>query len=245
MSRSFFRRYLGFVVVVAAATLGGASIVAAETLVSPNYQMNEAQFGSGTEMGGCSDQYCARISIGDMAEGAPPRPGTAEFDEDVGTEPLIEVIIEAGESNLGVLTTESTATKETSVKVRNHLSGGYTLQIVGDPPKYDGYVLETPSVPIASMPGTEQFAINLAANSTPAVGEYPDQDGPDDTLIYEVDERYSMSDLFKYTSGDTIARSMADSGRIDYTISMIVNIANSTPAGHYVGDFNVLIVPAY
>lgn len=232
------------VLLVAALILSGAHTAMAETSVSPNYRVTETQFGTGTTVHGCSDQYCARVSIGDIDGTAPPVQNTAEFSEDVGSDPLIEVIIEAGASSLGVLTTEQTATKSTSVKISNHLSGGYSLQIMGTPPKFDGHVLATPSTPTASVPGTEQFAINLASNDTPKIGSAPIQK-PSDTTAVRVDERYSMSDLFMYSSGDVVVQNTADSGLSEYTISMIVNIANSTPAGHYFGDFSVLVVPAY
>lgn len=245
MQKGMSGRYLLILLLSALAILVGTHTAAAVTSTSPSYQVIDTQFGTGTTVHGCSDQYCARVSIGDIDGTAPPVQNTAEFSEDVGSDPLIEVIIEAGDSSLGVLTTERTATKTTSVKIRNHLSGGYNLQIMGDPPKFDGHTLATPPTPAASVPGTEQFAINLASNSAPKVGSAPAHEPVEAFSSVEVDGRYSMSDLFMYKSGDVVVRNTADSGLTEYTLSMIVNIANSTPAGHYSGDFYVLVVPAY
>lgn len=213
---------------------------------SNNYQVTETQLGAGGMMESCSVQYCAQASIGDIAAGSGVAgPSTAAFGPLVSGEPLLEVIVDAGQSNLGVLTTEQTATKTTTVRVRNYLSGGYIMQVIGDPPKYGNHTLATPSTPAASSPGTEQFAINAVANTTPNVGAGPQQVPSDQTSFGEVVEGYLTANRFKYSSGDIVARSQSESGRTDYTISMIVNVSNATPAGHYSGDFSVVVVPVY
>ena len=225
-------------------TAGTAVPVLAVTSSSDNYQLTETEFGGGSALNSCSGQYCAKASIGDMTSEAPE--SSASFNEQTGSDPLIEVIIDPGESNLGVLTTEQTATKTTVVRVRNHMSGGgYLLQIIGDPPKFEGHTLKTPPTPTASKAGEEQFAINVAANTAPAVGELPLQVPADQTIFGVAAENYNVSNMFMYNSGDTVARGLTETGRTDYTISMIVNIASSTPAGRYSGDFMAMVIPAF
>ena len=58
-------------------------------------------------------------------------------------------------------------------------------------------------------------------------------------------EQYNIPNWFKYRSGETVARSLTDSGRTDYTVTMIVNISSSTPAGEYAGDFAAVVIPAF
>lgn len=220
--------------------------LATTTSNSTNYQVTETQFGAGSTREACSDQYCARTSIGDMAAGkGASGASTATFGGVTDNEPLLEVVVDPGISNLGVLTTENTATKTTTVRIRNYLSDGYILQIVGEAPKYGSHKLQTPSTPTASTPGTEQFAINVAANTSPQVGSAPQQVPSTQTSFGIADEDYRTPNLFKYTSGDVVARSESSSGRTDYTISMIVNISNSTPAGHFSGDFSAVVIPVY
>lgn len=225
----------------------GAGSAFATTSSSANYQMTQAQFGAGSTVESCSNQYCARASIGDMVAGDSSSANTTASFGSIPTdsEPLLEVIVDPGESNLGVLTTEKTATKTTTVRVRNYLSSGYIVQIMGDPPKYGDHTLHTPDTPTASDPGTEQFAINAAANTTPAVGANPLQVPSDQTSFGVVNDDYKTPNLFKYASGDVVAHSASESGRTDYTISMIVNVSNSTPAGHYTGDFSAVVIPVY
>lgn len=210
---------------------------------SPNYQITEWDFNSGVGMDSCSGSYCAQSTIGSQGGGpySDPEFGVVETDE-----PLLEVIVVPGESDLGTLTTERTATKTTVVKVRSSYEGGYTLQMAGDPPKFNGHTLAAPSTPTASVMGQEQFAINLTANTTPEVGTLPRQvqtSEGDQTVYGQPLADYRTPNMFKYISGDPIAESLVDIGRTDYTISMIINISNSTPAGHYSGDFGMFIVP--
>jgi hypothetical protein len=215
---------------------------------SNNYQVTETQFGPSSAQENCSTQYCARASIGDVTGGGGGTTSggtTATFGAITSDEPLLEVIVDPGESNLGTLTTEQTATKTMIVRIRNYLSNGYTLQITGNPPKYKNHTLATPATPTAADPGTEQFAINVADNSTPNVGAVPEQVPSGDFSFGEADDDYDTPNLFKYVSGDVVARSTKSSGRTDYTISMIVNISNTTPAGHFAGDFSAVVIPVY
>lgn len=234
-----------FLALLVAVSVGSVKTVYAQTSSSPNYQMTEGEFNAGS-LDSCSGQYCAKASIGDMTAGTSKSAnGTATFGSVVEGEPLLEVIVQTGESNLGILTTEKTATKTMTVQVRNYLSGGYVLQVTGDPPKYRNHTLSTPSIPTSANPGTEQFGINAAKNTTPIVGDMPVQTPSDQTSFGLVEESYRTPNLFKYTSGDVVARSNSESGQTSYTISMIVNVSNATPAGHFAGDFAAVVIPVY
>lgn len=220
--------------------------MAQTTSTSETYQVTETDFSATSLSENCSGQYCARASIGDVSDTpAQATGGSIQFSPAQGDEPRLEVIVETGESNLGDLSTESTATKTMVVKIHNYLGGGYTLQIDGNAPKFKNHTLATPGSPVASDPGTEQFAINVVANTMPAVGAAPVQVPTDQGVFGVVEDAYKTANLFKYTSGEVIARSDTESGRTDYTISMIVNISNATPAGHYSGDFAAVVVPAF
>lgn len=234
-------------VLVAVLIIGGSTRTAyAETSKSSNFQATEMQLGTGSSLDSCSTQYCAKASIGDIGGGSSKsNQGSASFGPVTNSDPLLEVIVETGQSNLGDLTTERTATKTMKVKIRNYLSEGYMLQIVGDPPKYGNHALNTPSSPTASRAGTEQFAINVAANTTPSVGAAPLQVPSGQISFGQADDDYKTPNLFKYTSGDVVARSLSASGQTDYTVSMIVNVSNTTPAGHYTGDFAAVVIPVY
>jgi len=247
MCKTRVKQYVQVLFLAALLVTGSAATVFAETpSESENYQLTESQFNGGSAYESCSEQYCARVSIGDTTDGGAAPSSSAGFATiSPDSEPLLEVIVDAGASTLGVLDTETTGTKTMTVRIRNYLSGGYTLQIMGDAPVYDGHRLKTFSQPTISIPGTEQFGINVAKNTAPAIGEEPVQVPSSDISFGKATEKYSIPDSFKYTSGDVVARSNTESGRTDYTVSMIVNISNATPAGNYMGDFSAVVVPVY
>lgn len=246
MQKPRVKYYLRLLLLAAVVAGGITGTALATTSTSNNYQATEMEFGSGANVNSCSGQYCARVSIGDMTDGKEMKTeSTAAFGNLMDNEPRLEMIVDPGPSSLGVLTTEHTATKETTVRVLTYLSTGYELQIIGDPPRYDNHTLETPTTPTASTAGIEQFAINAAVNTSPNIGKALVQVPSGEFSFGTLTENYSQPNLFKYTSGDVIARSLSASGRTDYTISMIVNISNNTPAGHYTGEFAAVAIPIF
>lgn len=235
--------YGALVVAVIATVYGVVDTAYANTLTSPNYQLTETQFGNSSTIDGCSEEYCsAQVSIGDnLAAG----PSTATFEDVTVNEPFIEVIIEAGESNLGVLSLNTTATKTMGIKIRNYLSEGYALQIHGEPPRFGDHTLAALGQSSAPRAGTEQFGLNVVANTAPSVGANPVQVPDNGTIFGVAADGYNTPNLYKYVSGDNVARSTAETGRTDYIISMIVNVAGNTPAGEYTTDFMAMVVPAF
>jgi len=237
-------------IVIGLALAAGASSVYAVTTKSPNYQLEESTFDSSSSSESCSGEFCARASIGSISEGGRSasqggEESTAEFGPITPDQPSLDVIVDPGVSDLGVLDTESTAYKTSIIRVRSYLSNGYFLQITGDPPKYNDYTLATPSTPTASDPGTEQFAINVAPNTTPDVGALPQQRPSSEFSYGYVNPDYLTPNLFMYESTDVVAQSDTESGRTDYTVSMIINISNATPAGRFEGDYSAVVIPSY
>ena len=225
---------------------GSAGPVLAVSTNSNNYEVTEMQFGSGGSLESCSGEYCTEVTLGNITDGSESSAGsTASFGPAVSTEPFLEVIVDKDESNLGKLSSTQTSTKTMIVRVRNYLSGGYIMQVVGDPPKYQNNTLNTPSSPTASSPGTEQFALNAVANSTPQLGDDPIRVPSSEVDLSVIEPNYKTPNLFMYNDGDIIARNQNPTGRTDYTISMVVNISNSTPAGNYAGDYSVIVTPVY
>lgn len=226
----------------------GAGTALATTSQSPRFELSEPEFGAGSSLETCSGRYCAQASIGDIGGGiSAGGTSSATFTGGLGAveEPLLEVIVEPGVSNLGVLRTDSTAHRELVVKIRTYLSDGYIMQIVGDPPRYGNHTLATPSSPVASAAGTEQFAMNVVANTAPSVGANPEQFPSSEMSFGYVMPNYETANRFMYQSGAVVARSDTESGQTNYTITMIVNVAGSTPAGHFSGDYAAVVTPRF
>lgn len=241
------KRHIAWLLVAVGLLTVNVTPVLAISSKSTNFEISEPEFGAGSALETCSGQYCAKASIGDMTVDQPAvATDTAAFGAiATDSEPLLEVIIEPGTSDLGILSADRTATKTTVIKIRNYESSGYTLQVVGSPPVYESHTLQAPSQLVASQPGVEQFALNAVANTTPSVGQNPKQT-PDASFSYGyVLPDYAVPNQFKYENGGVIARSDTESGQTEYTISMIINVAGSTPAGHFTTDFAAVVIPVF
>ncbi len=246
MGRVFYYRWVGVVLLAAASVVLGAGAVLAQSSQSPTFQLEEPQFGAGSALETCSGEYCARASIGDMSSGMRGSSSASFTAADLlEDEPLLEVIIEPGASYLGILSTDTTSHKTVVLKIRTYLSDGYIVQLTGSPPRYEGHSLAVPAVPTASVPGIEQFALNLVANTTPLVGAGPVQAASGNIGVGYVLPNYATPNLFMYQPGDIVAQSDSESGQTDYTISMIINVAGSTPAGHFSGDYAAVVTPRF
>lgn len=221
--------------------LAPAAAMAAQSS-SPSYQVNEVFFGAGGALQDCSPSYCSKQSVGETGVGSTSSTNYqahAGFNTD--RTPFLQFIVNGTSTDIGVLNTSSTTKTTATFSVKNYLSSGYQVVTVSSPPKYNAYTMHNLSSPTASIPGTEQFGINLVANTSPATfGANPVQ-VPSSTFSFgAASPGYNTTNLYKYVPGDSIAYSNSSSGETDYTISYIYNISSITPGGTY--SFNDVLV---
>lgn len=244
VSRPRTGRNIGLVGLLLAVSFAGTA--AAATLSSPNYTVNEVQFGAGSALQQCSGTYCAKTSAGDITVGTGRSSNySAEFGFNTGDEPVLEVITSGISEDMGVLDDVTTGTAAALLKVRNYLSDGYVLQIVGPAPGQGSHRLNSLTTASLSQKGVEQFGLNLVANTTPAIGVDPVQVPSGIFSFGTVGPGYDVPDHFKYIDGDVVARSLKSTGETDYTVSFIANVSNVTPAGRYNGSFSAVVTPVY
>ena len=240
----------GVLVSIIAGAIALVSVVDAfaesPTSSSPNYQATQLQFGSGDSSESCHGNYCASTSVGGASAGEGKSSSyAAVFGDITEGQPLLEVIVDNGISDLGEFLPTETRYKTMSVKVRNYLSEGYIIQIIGSSLKYGTHTIAPLTEPTASQVGKEQFGINVVANTTPMIGANPVQVPSGEFSFGRAADDYATPNKFMYNSGDVVALSDMSSGETDYTVSMIVNVAASTPAGHYTSDFSAVVIPSY
>lgn len=213
---------------------------------SPSYQANEVQFGVGSGLQS-SASYQAQSSVGDLGVG---NAKSSNFQTEAGfnttATPFLEVFVASGSIDMGTLSTISTATATATFHVRDYLSSGYVVQSVSKPPHYGTHSIQPLLTPGASVAGTEQFGMNLAANTNPVTfGAMPAQ-VPDSTFGFGyATNGYELTNQFKYNQNDIIARSDKSSGETDFTISYIMNISNTTPGGTYIFNQDLVVTATY
>jgi hypothetical protein len=155
-------------------------------------------------------------------------------------------VVSNSSQDIGYLSTATATTATATFTVRAYLASGYVVTTGSDPPSNGSHTMSTPSTPTASSVGTEQFAINLVANTNPtSFGADPAQI-PDASYSFgEAAANYDTANVYKYTKGDTIASSSKSSGVTQYTVSYLYNISAITPAGLYTFSHVIIATATY
>jgi hypothetical protein len=216
---------------------------------STNYKVEESFFGTGGELDASSTNYRAKQSAGETTVG---NSASANYQFNAGfnttDQPLLEVAVNGGTYDMGILDYGSTGAVTASFTVRNYLSSGYVVVLTGDPPSVSVpavHTLAAMSTAATSQPGTEQFGVNLVDNGNPDVGSNVAQ-VPNSTYSFGTAVTgYDTPNYFKFVNGDVIALSPKSSGQTNYALSIIANTSRSTPAGQYGGHLNVQVVPTF
>ncbi len=215
---------------------------------STNYKIEESYIGPGGQIDSSSASYEARASLGDTGVGYGE---STNFGLWAGytttTDPFIELVVAPATIDLGVLDTTTAAYTTATFYVRTYLASGYVVTTASDPPQTNGPTfLAAMTTGGTSSPGTEQFGINLVANTSPAsFGANPAQ-VPDATFGFGyVATGYDTVNNFRYNKDDIIAQSDSSSGRTDYTISYLYNISDLTVGGQYTLNHSIVATSTY
>lgn len=221
-----------------------AAPVSASVPTSNSYRFDETSIGVSNLLESSSTNYKAASGAGDTGIG---RSGSTNFQSESGSDttpdPNLTVTMNSTAANLGSFSPTTASTATATFSVINYTSFGYVVQIAGPPPSYGTNQIDAMSANATSQPGTEQFGINLVANTSPiSFGANPNNGTtPNDFGFGVAAANYSTPNEYRYVAGETIASAPKSSGRTDYTISYLANVTPLTPGGVY-GSDQVLIV---
>jgi len=213
---------------------------------STNYQINE------DFVGGLGGTYSSSTNYQSIDSGGTPAVGdsaSTNYQIKSGAtttdDPNLSFAVNTGSVSLGALSTGTTATATATFNVMNYTSYGYIVQVFGATPTYSGHSLTAMSG-TTSVVGSEQFGINLAANTLPInFGADPVQ-VPNSSFSYGTAATgYNTANTYRYTSGDTIAQATKSSGQTTYTIAYVANMAGNTPPGAYSGSQTLICTGTY
>lgn len=220
------------------------SVASAETLQSTNYKLDESAIGTGSQNQASSTNYQADNATGALSIGNSASSG---YQVEAGTKttpyPALSFAISNANANFGNFSSTSASVATATFSVSNYTSYGYVVQITGDPPTNGLHTIDAMNTTDSSQIGKEQFGINLVANTLPtSVGANPNN-GQFGFGSIEAD--YSISNKYRYISGETIASAPKSSGATAYTISYLVNVASLTPGGKYTSNQTIVITGTY
>jgi len=219
----------------------------AYTSSSSNYQIQEGVLGGSGSINSSSSNFQSQGQAGAPAVGGQYTAGgnssSTNYQTNGGSvttsDPALSFAVNGSTTiNFGSLSTSATATATSTFNVVDYTSYGYIVQVVGTAPKSGSHTL-TPLSGSGSTAGSEQFGINLKANSTPSIGANPSGGAG------VAASGYSAANSYKYASGDTIASAPKSSAQTNYTVSYIANAATTTPGGAYTGTLTFICTGTY
>jgi hypothetical protein len=278
------RRWRQQLVVAICVVLGwSAAVVAVSTdptmTNGVDYSVVESEIGasgcnpaSGANFCGASGSYSLNPSIddggatlGEFASGFSTNGSSYSTGTGFTTtaQPGLMVTVSGTPAVLGILNTVAANTAISTFTVRDYTSSGYVVQIIGATPTYAGHSLTAMTSPAtcatsygcASVPGSEQFGLNVVANTSPtSVGANPvcqaagfcfgvAGDGVTGTL--GTTRPYTVDGKYRYVSGETVASGPSSSGETDYTITFLANQGPTTVAGAYTGNLAIVATGTY
>jgi hypothetical protein len=221
------------------------SPVFADPLKSNNFQFQETSLGGTGVLNSQSANYQTLGTAGGIL--GVGNSASSNFQINAGNittnDPALAFIVGSTSVDFGNLSAGVTSTATSTFSVIDYTSYGYVVQITGNPPANGSHQLPGMSSTGPSQAGTEQFGINLVANTSPAnFGANPDhgQFGVGDATA-----NYNTTNNYRYVSGETIVSAPKSSGQTNYTISYIVNVNSLSKGGMYTGGQTLICSGTY
>ena len=235
---------MGLGVVLAFSVSALFTAVYAEGPQSTNYRFDETSIGAGGFVQSSSTSYRADAASGDLAIGNSASSGyQVEAGSVTTNDPALTVAINGVTSNFAPFSPATPSTATATFSISNYTSFGYTVQVEGNTLTNGTYTLPAMASTGPATAGTEQFGMNLVANTSPSnVGSNPVYDifG-----VGTVAANYATPNQFRYVSGETVATANKSSGKTTYTITYVANVDNLTPGGRYHTDQTIVVVGTY
>lgn len=227
----------------------GGAIASAQS-ASSNFQIDESFIGSGGSLESNSSNFGTapgQQAVGNTAVGENESSNFRTQSGSVTTnDPSLSCTVDSSNINFGSLSTSVPATATATFSVLNYTAYGYVVQIVGSPPSTGSYTLANMAVNGSSTPGTEQFGMNLAANTAPVTfGANPVQTPDSSFSSGAATANYNTPNSYRYVNGEAIASAGESSGLTDYTISYIINTSINTAGGSYSGEQTLVCIGTY
>jgi hypothetical protein len=146
-----------------------------------------------------------------------------------------------------------TATATSQMAASTNAGSGYNITINGPTLTSGSNTVSAMSASTTGVRGTSQFGLNLKANttatSTPAVGTEVAPTSNGTNYKAESLAGYSTVDNFKFVTGNSVADSaQGGAGGSDaqiFTVSYIVNVPGSQPAGTYTSTLTYICTPTF
>jgi hypothetical protein len=226
--------------------------VFAQVPSSSNYSVPESAFGAGGELEATSASYDARGAAGLIGVG---EGGSGSYTTLAGfitpDEEYVELVIPVTTVDLGggsPLDPGTAGSGTATFSVRAYLNDNYVVISPRNPPTNEGGAQIDPMTTATTYNASvEQFGMNLVANTGPVTqGANPSLLPNASFASGEAAPGYNTANNYQYNAGDVIARSITRGyGETQYTISYVMNILPTTPAGLYRMEQDLVVTATF
>ena len=203
---------------------------------SDNFQIESDVISGGGIETGSSANFQLQDTIGEAiirsATSTSDNFGTKAGFRELYADQFVTLTAGAATVNLGTLSDSSTESASHTLVVQSNASQGMILTAAGDTLTSGANTITAiGDTAAAASVGSEQFGINLVANTTPSIGANLSGTSP----IISVADQYNTADLFAFDDGGSqvVATSTAPINETTLTVSYIANITDTTEAGTY------------
>lgn len=142
-----------------------------------------------------------------------------------------------------------TAIATSQMAASTNAGGGYSITVTGPTLTSGANTIQAMGANDTSTFGTSQFGLNLVTNTTPVVGGDIAPVANGTNYRGQAVTNYNTPDEFKFGSGDVVADSAnGGAGGTDaqiYTVSYMVNVPGSQPAGTYTTTLTYICTPTF
>jgi hypothetical protein len=142
--------------------------------------------------------------------------------------------------DMGELSRTDANSAETQFSIATNSYNGYSALLVGSTMTAGNKVIPALTASSISQPGTGQFGVNLKKNTVPNVGKEVSGVGSG-----APSSGYDQPNVFRFQQGDTIASSPISTEWTRYTLSYLVNVSPSLPAGRYAATLTVIATTTF
>jgi hypothetical protein len=134
--------------------------------------------------------------------------------------------------DLGGLSSNRTSSGQSQMGIATNGKNGYSISVTGTTLTSGNNTIPALTADSAPRTGVSQFGINLRKNANPSVGANPTGGGTGAPTA-----NYDQPNLYKYGDGDVVATNASVEEYRQYTVSYVVDISKSQPAGIYASTF--------
>ncbi len=233
----------------------------AQTPSSPNYQVPESSFSTGGDVDASSSGFRANASVGELGVGiADSFSYSAQAGLITPNEEFLELVVQTSSVDLGTLLSTTTAIGSGDFYVRTYINGNYVVQTMSPTMTSEAGSTIDPVV-TAAIPATNtnQFGINLVENTcpasvsidTPCVGTFGTNPAPAPSTQFangEAATGYDTDGFYQYNQNDVIAQSGSVGeawGRTNFSVSYMVNVNSTLPAGQYEMNHDLVLISTF